>query len=244
MRYTFSIFYACLTLLAAAGSVRAQVQVSFFTSDSVTIYGDWYASPDSSNRVLILLHMNGSDRSQWKNFASTASAQHFHVLAVDFRGHGQSIESTSGLIRFNTLTDGDYADMVLDVDAAVKWVRSHTDLELAPIGIIGASIGANVALSYAANYQQIAAIALLSPGLDYRGVKTEAALRKFGNRPILIIAAQDDNYASVSSNTLASIGGTATEYFQYESGGHGTFLFESQADLSERLLRFMNNYLK
>jgi dienelactone hydrolase len=233
-----------MALLIAISAANAQEQVSFLTGDSVTIHGDWYASQDSSNRVLILLHMNRSDRSQWKDFASVASGQGYSVLAIDFRGHGESTKSSTGIIDFDSLTNDDYTAMIFDVDAAVGWARSQTELKLSSIGIIGASIGANVALSYAANHQQIAAIAMLSPGLDYRGVKTEDALRAYGDRPVLIIAAQDDNYASVSSTTLASIGGAATELFQYESGGHGTFLFESQADLSERLIRFMNNHLK
>jgi pimeloyl-ACP methyl ester carboxylesterase len=163
MRNVISIICIGIALLATNGCAKAQEQVSFLTWDGITIHGDWYAAKDASIRVLILLHMNRSDRSHWKDFASIASPQNFYVLAIDLRGHGESTESTSGPIHFDSLADDDYTNMALDVDAAVEWVRSQANLKSASIGIIGASIGANVALNYAANHPQIAAIILLSP---------------------------------------------------------------------------------
>jgi hypothetical protein len=84
----------------------------------------------------------------------------------------------------------------------------------------------------------------LSPGEDYRGILTLPAIKSYLDRPCLIISAEDDNYASVSSRKLAEAGGEGTELFQYGSGGHGTLLFESQADLSDRLIQYMKNNLK
>ena len=45
-------------------------------------------------------------------------------------------------------------------------------IDLEKIGIIGASIGANLAIEYLFKKIFIKTAILLSPGLDYRGIKT------------------------------------------------------------------------
>ena len=62
-------------------------------------------------------------------------------------------------------------------------------------GLAGASIGANLAVLAAADDPTVRSLALLSVGLDYRGLRLEAALKKFGARPALLVASQEDPYA-------------------------------------------------
>ena len=38
----------------------------------------------------------------------------------------------------------------------------------------------------------VASLALLSPSLDYRGVRIEAAMRKLGARPVLMVVSDDE----------------------------------------------------
>jgi len=45
---------------------------------------------------------------------------------------------------------------------------------------------------------------LLSPGLDYRGLRTEAAIKKFGGRAALLVSSTKDPYAWRSVKTLRS----------------------------------------
>lgn len=238
VNYLFVVFAMFCGLRLAA----AQDTITFVTTDSIIVHGDFYASAAASNGILILLHMNHSNRSVWKSFAEKAVAQDFDALAIDFRGHGESTQAQSREITFESLTNDDYAKMINDVDGAVRWLRSDPELANLPIGIIGASIGANVALSYAVSDESIPAIVMISPGEDYRGVQTLPAIKLLENRPCLIISAEDDNYSSVSSRKLA--GGEGITLFQYEAGGHGTLLFEAQVDFSDRLIQYMLTHLK
>ena len=50
------------------------------------------------------------------------------------------------------------------------------------IGLAGASIGANLALLDAADDPGVMSVALLSPGIDYRGLRTEAAMKKYAGQ--------------------------------------------------------------
>jgi len=90
----------------------------------------------------------------------------------------------------------------------------------------------------------VSAIALLSPGESYRDLLTIPAMQQYQDRECLIISAEDDNYSSVSSQKLMAVAGSETQHFQYSSGGHGTLLFESQSDLSQRLIQYMLTHLQ
>ena len=72
------------------------------------------------------------------------------------------------------------------------------------IAIVGASIGANVGLKYAASDPSIKALVLLSPGLDYKGVTTSDSIRKYTN-PIYIVTAGRDPIAGNDPQTLSNM---------------------------------------
>ena len=97
-----------------------------------------------------------------------------------------------------------------DVRAARRFLTSRSDVS-GRVGIGGASLGANLALLEAADDPTVAAVALLSPSLDYRGVRIDAAARKYGNRPMLIVASDDDGYAMRTSRDLQKGAGPSRE---------------------------------
>jgi hypothetical protein len=66
---------------------------------------------------------------------------------------------------------------------------------------------------------------LLSPGPDYRGLRIEAAMKKYGDRPALIISGANDPYAQRSIKQLASAGAGIRDVRSLEASGHGTTLF-------------------
>ena len=109
------------------------------------------------------------------------------------------------------------------------------------VAIIGASIGANIALNYAVKDDSVKAIILISPGLDYRGVKTEETIKQFKN-PILIIASQDDSYSADSSKTLNSLNKNS-ELKIYDGSLHGTDLF-GKSDVEKVMIEWLNGKMK
>ena len=63
-------------------------------------------------------------------------------LAIDLRGHGES-------------GGGEVAESFLDVQAALAWLKKETGLPLGQTIVIGASIGANLAIQAAAAHADI-----------------------------------------------------------------------------------------
>ena len=96
--------------------------------------------------------------------------------------------------------------MMADVKAARAFLATRREVVPNRIGIAGASIGANLAILFAAGDPTVRSLVLLSPGIDYRGLRPEAAMKKYGDRPALLVASQEDNYSTNSARQLAQVG--------------------------------------
>lgn len=94
----------------------------------------------------------------------------FSVIAIDLRGHGASEGN------WRSFSPREFNAVVLDVKAAKDYLISR-GVKPGRMGIVGASIGANIALRYAAEDGEIKTVVLLSPGLNYRGVAIEEAAK-------------------------------------------------------------------
>jgi pimeloyl-ACP methyl ester carboxylesterase len=217
--------------------------VNFLTDDGVSIIGSYYsplnvvsnASSSTTTPTVILLHMLGKDRSAWNAFASTLSQKGgYAVLYIDLRGHGESVKQNNGnIISFQSFTPDDYNKMVLDVKAAKQFLITIKNANPNNISIVGASIGANVAINYAAMDPTIKSVVLLSPGLNYRGVYTEEAITKYkNNNSVYIAATEGDSEAADGSKILCekiNCDGNLKIYSGGNSNRHGTNMFSDQS---------------
>ena len=61
--------------------------------------------------------------------------------------------------------------MTQDVRAAVQWLSTRPSVRPDAIGVVGASLGANLALLAAVDQPLVRVVAAVSPSLDYRGVR-------------------------------------------------------------------------
>jgi dienelactone hydrolase len=167
--------------------------------------------------------------------ASRLAAAGIGALAIDLRGHGDSSYRDTG-------DASGYADMIQDVRAARRFLVSRPDVIPGRIGIAGASLGANLAALAAAD-GVFASMALLSPSLDYRGLRIEAAVRKYGDRPLLLVSSDDDPYARRSSLELQKMG-TSRELLSLVGAGHGTNMLSRSYELSQALVEFFGRTLQ
>jgi dienelactone hydrolase len=127
--------------------------------------------------------------------------------------------------------------MKADVKGAFEYLSKQDNVDATRLGIIGASYGSSLAIIYAADDPGVKAVALLSPGLNYFGnMPTEPAIRKYGNRPILLVAAEDDKESAAAVKKLKEAGNSSTHVVKvYKKGGHGTGLFDAKVGLEDLL---------
>jgi dienelactone hydrolase len=133
--------------------------------------------------------------------------------------------------------------MLLDLKAARAFLAGRADVVQGRVGIAGASIGANLAVLAASADPTIRSIALLSPGLDYRNLHAEAALRKYGDRPALMIASEEDSYAMRSIRKLEKAGNGKREVRRVNAAGHGTAMLSRQPDLVSLIVEWFQRTL-
>jgi alpha-beta hydrolase superfamily lysophospholipase len=155
-------------------------------------------------------------------------------LSLDLRGHGGSLDCGGKKADYRKFSKAEWGSASRDIEAAALWLKKKGYKKII---FCGASIGANLAVKAAAEGRvKPAALVLLSPGLDYAGIKPEAYL-KGAPRSILIVAAQDDAYAWRSALALYTAARkSALAPASLDGGlGHGVTIFKS-AGLAEKIL--------
>lgn len=213
--------------------------VSFQTKDGVKIAGDFF--DNKSKKSILLLHILPGNRHDFDDFAEFLWQNGYNVLNIDERGHGESEAWPGEMGSWQEFVEADFDKMIYDVEAASDWLKNRSpDADLA---VIGGSIGANLSLLYGAKAQP-KAVVTLSPGLNYKGIKTEIASRNF-RQNLLLAASRDDNYAFESCERLFDISNASKkEFIKYEDAGHGTRMFNSEPELKQRILDFLNKIFK
>ncbi len=206
-------------------------KVSFNTRDGVSIMANYW---NSGREAVLLLHMMPSTKESWNGFAKSLFSEGFSVLAIDLRGHGESTESKDGSLDFTRFSDEEHHLSSLDVEAAVKFLKA--DNKSVRI-IVGASIGANLALEHQANSIDIVKSVLLSAGLDYRGIKAEPYVSSLdASQGVLFVAGSGDGATETDARTLAKIIGDNAEVIILETSNHGTNLFKADTSLMQEII--------
>ncbi|MCI0406049.1 MAG: alpha/beta fold hydrolase, partial [candidate division Zixibacteria bacterium] len=185
------LLVAAALLSVCPESFGASIPFSAKAEDGLVLKGTLYL-PDGvkeARPIVILLPMMANDRKSWGIFPKKLSAAGYAVLALDQRGHGESVWQGKKKRSFLKFANSDFAKMVTDLDAVLAVLSKQKKVDVTRAAIYGASIGANVALVYGSQHPEVKAVALLSPGLDYKGITLADAAVAYGNRPALIIAA-------------------------------------------------------
>jgi dienelactone hydrolase len=211
----------------------APQEVSFTTEDGVMIAGDLYLPETTPAPAVLALHQWDSDRAAYRDFARSLREAGFVVLAIDGRGFGGSKQGADGAVAPSR-------DIRNDVDAAVDYLEAQPAVDALRIGVMGASYGASNALIYAAEHpDKVRSAALLSVGLAYDpSIPTEPAMKKYGDRPLLLVAARDDAASAGDTETLGAGKGARHRVKVYDAGGHGTALLAPAVGGSELVKDF------
>jgi dienelactone hydrolase len=224
--------------------IPAPQTVKFESAEKAEIVGTFYESPKANSPAVLMLHQWQSDRKSYDEFARKLQAKGFGVFAIDGRGFGESVKTTDGKQIAPSRTDETVKAMKADVDNAFQFLAKQKNVNAQKIGIVGASYGSSLAMIYAAENPQVKAVALLSPGLNYFGnMPTEPAVKNYGDRPLLLVAAEDDKESADSVKKLGALSGKGSEFKIYGSGGHGTSLFAAKIGLDDLLEQFLTKNL-
>ena len=214
-------------LTAGATAAAQEVQLVTFTAqDGVQVSGTLYLPDRQPAPAVLLLHMLSRNRYDWDATARQLAEAGIAALAIDFRRNGWPTSGTD-----SGGGGGDLSDLVLDAMAGRAYLAARPEVASGRIGVAGASLGANVAALLAAGDEAVRSLALLSPSLDYRGLRIETAMSRYGGRPALLLASSEDPYALRSARELVGVGGGQRELRVLSGAGHGTTMLARRPDL-------------
>ena len=132
-------------------------EVSFTTSDGVSLAGWWLDNPGSRS-VVICCHGHRSNKADMLGIGPGLWRAGHNVLLFDFRGNGDSGNGRQSLAHYEQA----------DLTAALDWVaRSHPGTRIA---VMAFSMGASTAILTAARDPRIEALVLDSPFATMSGV--------------------------------------------------------------------------
>ncbi len=181
-----------------------------------------------AKRGVILVHMEGGSADDWTYLADRMSRSGLTVVAPDLRGHGKNPKKE--------LVDADYRAMVSDVEAAAGWLKKQGVSDLA---CVGASLGANLCLQAAAKDPLMENVVLLSPSLNFKTVTSGDALQRYGDRPVLIVASQEDAASRTAATALQNAATGQKHLEMLQNAGRGTRMLNQEAKLEGLVLSWL-----
>ena len=221
------VLASCLAALSALPARAAGVTVTFSAEDGAQIEATLWEPGVRAAPAVIMVPGPPHGRGQWARLGELLAARGFVVLAIDLRGD----------------VGEDRVAYVRDVVAAVRFLQSRHEVQVGAIGIAGASLGATLAVMAAGVSPSVRSLALLSPVLDFRGLKIEEALKRVGDRAALLVASGEDAYAARSARALAQTGPGSRELQLLDSAGNGTRMLAARPDLLGTLVDWFSRTL-
>ncbi|WP_367390345.1 alpha/beta fold hydrolase [Lewinella sp. LCG006] len=112
--------------------------------DGSTNQASIFPAPEEATAIIICLPALGVRASYYHDFAQALSEQAFHVVTIDWRGHGHSN------LRAGRSIDFGYEELVNDLQELLDYVENW--FSVMPVYVVGHSLGGQIASLCAARY--------------------------------------------------------------------------------------------
>lgn len=214
-------------------AVAAGRPVTLASLDGTALAGQLYESASRPSAAVVLVHMLSRSKADWDGLAQELERQGITALSIDLRGHGASGGAAGAL-----------SEMVQDVRAAVQWLAARPNVRPDAVGVVGASLGANLALLAAVEQPVVRVVAAVSPSLDYRGLRVNAeVMRKLGDRGIWLAASTEDPFALRTLKELTENSTVPRDQQLSPVPAHGSQLLAADTGLARALVDWLHQRL-
>tara|TARA_R110002073_G_scaffold272683_3_gene436175 strand:- start:253 stop:966 length:714 start_codon:yes stop_codon:yes gene_type:complete len=166
------IFFVTFILFFSVGKAE---EISLSTEDGFTLPSTLKTPKKDNGAGIILIHQGGSNRGEWEFMHDKLLGAGYVILSYDIRGMGASPDNNGmGKVVENIYNAPDQAP--LDLKAAIERIKTVPGIDSARIGILGASVGGNLAVVGSATMDIKTAVSISG--------KTEAAQNLAGRSDI------------------------------------------------------------
>jgi pimeloyl-ACP methyl ester carboxylesterase len=228
-----------LSLLLVPAPATSQTTVDLKAHDGVPLKATYFDA-GRPGPGLLLLHACNRDRTSWTGVAKAAASRGFHVLALDFRGFGES-----GGPRFENFQQQQgtvEADWPRDVDVAFAWLSGQSGVDRTRIAAAGASCGVNQSVLLARRHPEVRTVVLLSGGVTEPG---RTFLRDSPWLPVFASASHGDGGAVETMKwVLGWSRSPSNRFLEYKAAGHGSDMFAVEKGLEPAVLAWLDQHLR
>ncbi|WP_020538689.1 alpha/beta hydrolase family protein [Lewinella cohaerens] len=144
---------------------------SIYYRDGSSNEASVFTAPSAAKAIIICLPAMGVRASYYRDFAQALSEQAFHVVTIDWRGHGQSN------LRAGRTIDFGYEELVEDLSELLDYTENW--FSVMPVYIVGHSLGGQIASLCTARYPGLiqGLILIASCSVYYEGWEEKGAWR-------------------------------------------------------------------
>lgn len=221
-----------LLVAAAAGDASAAGRaVTIRAANGRTIGATLTEAAQRPSAAVVLVGMLGRPKDDWDGIAQRLADGNITALALDLPGQ---------VIPDDPKALAAWAD---DVRAAVDFLQGRPETRPGAVGIVGASLGASLAAWAGATSGNVRGMVLVSPAMDYRGLRLEPPMRQLAGRPLLMVASQQDPYAARTVRDLMKDAPPGREAQWSDVAAHGTLLLSREPDLVRVITEWLQRTL-
>jgi len=241
---SFSLMlFACFS--ATAQETTDFSEVSFKTKDGITINGVFQnpAVDATPAPAVILIHQGGSNKEEWLENPLTEKLLKagYAVLVYDVRLHGDSEKD-----------EGDIQDLFnnpkrapLDLQAAIAFLKQDKKIDAKRIGIVGASIGANLACVAAASkkYTIKSVVSISAKSAAVQNLSGEKELKAPNNAFHIASKAEQDGKRAEWANELYALTTGKKKVEIAEGNKHGSYIIAEHPALQQSIIEWFKETL-
>lgn len=197
--------------------------------------------------TVILLHSLGYNSQWWENLPKELLAKGYAVLAIDLRGHGNSVyNSKLTKISWKNLKNSAYSKYPDDIIAIINKVKEENQKRkfFNNFAIVGADIGASAGIlavdKVAMNPKTIV---MISPVVKTKGLYIPVSLAHLDGVDFLSISGTDDIMSKDAEAYLIKFAQNEFLTFTSESKSTGMLMLKNDPGLEKMIAEWISEYL-
>ncbi len=193
---------------------------------------------------VLLIHMLGRHMDDYRTFARFLKSRNYCVLSFNLPGHPPPSEEEENAPDWRSFGTPQYAKMVFDVKSALQEMKKQCNVETARAYMVGAELGATLALWVTVRYGGVSKVVLLSPPLVIKRLDVQALLKTYTvpqGVKFLIITDTGHTYFYFSALKLQTFLGETAKMYTISRNLLGTFMLRGDLGVEEKILSFLED---
>ena len=234
------IFLLSFLFIYSINLVGQSSEVTFTTKDEITINATFHLSKviNSKSPAIILIHQGGSSKEEWteNKIWNDLIEEGYSLLAYDIRSHGKS-EKDKGDI-YDLFNNPNRAP--LDLIAAMDFLKNKSSIDSNRIGILGASIGANLACvaSSSDKYDVKSIVSISAKTAAVKNLSGENEELNFKNAFFIASKKEQDGKRENWANELFSRTSEHKKVKIAEGEKHGSYILKENQSISNEVVNW------